>query len=95
MSHSSSKHLVHATRRPRTPADHTGTTEFPAGPEVPANKQSATGRRGYLQWAGFAAGTRDEVFGFGAYFVDDEPSASSAQSGSRMTRYTWTPSGRG
>jgi hypothetical protein len=59
----------------------------PGDPEGPADQSSAPCPPGYLQWAGFVAGTQDGIFGFGAYFVDDE-------SGARITGSTWTPSGR-
>jgi hypothetical protein len=58
--------------------------------------QSAACLQGYLQWAGFVAGTKDGDFGFGTYFVDDRPSAANgAQSSAGMMAYTWTPAGRG
>jgi hypothetical protein len=58
-----------------------------AGSEGPTDPSSAPCRPGYLQWAGFVAGTQDGMFGFGAYFVDDE-------SGARITGSTRPPSGR-
>jgi hypothetical protein len=67
-----------------------------ASPERSANKQSETCLQSYLQWAGFTVGAQGGEFGFGAYFVDDEPNdANGAQSGAGMTEYTWTPSRRG
>jgi hypothetical protein len=57
------------------------------GLEEPTLQPSPPCLQGYLQWAGFVAGTRDDIFGFGAYFVDNE-------SGTRIATYTWTPSGR-
>jgi hypothetical protein len=62
------------------PADH-------ASSEGAADQSSAPRLPGYLKWAGFVAGTQDGIFGFGAYFVDDE-------SGARITGSTWTPSAR-
>lgn len=68
-------------------AGDTGIIEHGAGLEGPTQQPSAPCLRGYLQWAGFVAGTQDDSFGFGAYFVGDK-------SGTRIATYTWTPSGR-
>src|SRR5450631_3335446 len=46
-----------------------------ASSEGPADQSSAPCGPGYLKWAGFVAGTQDGIFGFGAYFVDDESGA--------------------
>jgi hypothetical protein len=77
MSQSSNKHRANGTAptRPRTLAR-----------RAPVGVGSRTAS-GYLQWAGFVAGAQDEIFGFGAYFVDDESAAP-------ITGNTWTPSGR-
>jgi hypothetical protein len=56
-------------------------------PMGPANQSSAPCGPDYLEWAGFVAGTQDGIFGFGAYFVDDE-------AGAPVTGSTWTRSGR-
>jgi hypothetical protein len=79
MSQSSNKHRANDTARtrPRTLARR--------APAVGVGSRTASG---YLQWAGFVAGAQDEIFGFGAYFVDDESAAP-------ITGHTWTPSGRG
>jgi len=58
-----------------------------AEPAGATDGQSAPSLRGYLQWAAFVIGTRDEDCGFGAYFVGDMPGG--------VSRYTWTPTDQG
>lgn len=71
--------------RSRAPRGRPAPLAQPLPTEVSAGGQSATAPQGYLQWAGFMAGTPNGDFG--AYFVDQETGGT--------VRYTWTPSRHG
>jgi hypothetical protein len=80
----------------RQAEDNAGNVSGLPGSEGSATEQSAVCRQSYLHWAGFVVGNQSADFGFGAYFVDDKASgANDAQSSAWMTKYTWTPAGRG